>query len=94
MLSTCPRMANVLPRGSSGRSESTHALHVGRHAAQVASLHVGVDLEHRLHVVVAHDRLGDAAVQAGDVAQELRLLLRRLRRRSAARACRVRACPG
>ena len=51
-------------------------LHVGRHASQVAPLHVGVDLEHRLHVVVAHDRLRDGAVQVRHVAQQLRLLLR------------------
>ena len=55
MLSTWPRMTIVLPRGSERLDRVVHdRVDVARHGAEVAVLHVRVDVVDRLHVVVDH----------------------------------------
>ncbi len=44
----------------------------GADAAQVAPVHVGVHVEDRLHVVVVDDLGRDAALDAGQVGEQLR----------------------
>ena len=51
------------------------------HAAQVAVLHVGIDIDHAADVVVVHDLHLMSAPDAGEIAQDL--WIRRLRRRQA-----------
>ena len=48
-------------------------LHLGGHAAEVAALHVGVDVEDGLHVGVADDRGHLAPLEGGQIAEQLRL---------------------
>ena len=55
MVVTWPRTSSVVPRGSLARHLGDDLLDARAHAAQVAAVHVGVDVEHRLHVVVVDD---------------------------------------
>ena len=67
-----PRRSMVVPRGSLGVDLGDDLFHRRAHRAQVAAVDVGVDIEHRLHVVVVDDFRRHAAPDAGQVGEQLR----------------------
>ena len=54
-------------------------LDAGADAAQVAAVHVGVHVEHRLHVVVVDDLRRHAAADVDQIGKQLRAARRRAR---------------
>ena len=59
------------PRGRSFSWRGDDLFHGAGHAAQVGAFHVGVDVDDRLHVVVADGALLGAGDDGGQVAQHL-----------------------
>ena len=75
MVATWPRRSICVPRGSLDLKVVQDLLNVGVHAAQVAPLHGGVDVDHRLVVVVGDQRGFDVDVHLRQIAEQF---LRRL----------------
>ena len=72
MVETCPRVSMKLPLGSLGVNSASTRPHRCATAAQVAILHVGVDVVERLHVVVIDHRGRGVALQLRHVGEQLR----------------------
>ena len=47
MVATCPRSANVVPRGKCGSSSRMIFSHFRAHAAQIAPVYIGIHVENR-----------------------------------------------
>ena len=71
MLSTWPRTVMVCARRQLGPELGGDPLDRGGDAAEVAVLHVGVDVEDRLHVRVADDGRELPALERRQVAEQL-----------------------
>ena len=71
MVSTCPRSSIVVPRGRLWRALVDDAVHVDSESAQVAAVRARVDIDHRLHVVVAFDLGRRGSLEAGQIVEQL-----------------------
>ena len=60
-----------MPRGRFGRSSATICLDCPANASQVAAIDVGIDVEHRRHIVVIDDDRAVAARHIDETRQEL-----------------------
>ena len=80
MVSLWPRRMKCEPRGRSFLCVVDDLLHCAGHGAQVGSIHVGKDIDDRLHVVVAYGAHLRAGLNGGEIAQDLHGPARRARR--------------
>ena len=77
MVSLCPRRMKLRAARQVFLVAGDDLFHGARHAAQVGAFHVGVDVDHRLHVVMADVALLGAGDDRSQIAQHLHRLARR-----------------
>ena len=69
---SCPRTSMRGAARQLGRHLCDDLLDSRAHAAEIAAVHIGVDVDHRLHVVVVDDCRGDAAAHGDHIGEQLR----------------------